>query len=180
MQHEEQRLRAELESEVRKKTAHLTRAIEELQLEIDGRKRMEVEIERTHRELLAASQQAGMVEEAARVLRNLGNLLKERQRLRQPGFQPGQTIQDFQRRPYRRHDSRTREVPGNFMSRHPRGQKLPVYIADLAEYLANEQTVLSKELESLKKSIEEAEAQTKFMSKEDLAKVAAPDEPHPQ
>ena len=76
MEHEEQHLRAELESEVKKKTGHLTRAIEELQMEIDGRKRMEAEVERMHKELLAASQQAGMVEEAASVLRNLGNILK--------------------------------------------------------------------------------------------------------
>lgn len=50
---EEQRLRAELESEVRKKTAYLTRAIEELQAEIDERKRLEEETGIMHKELLA-------------------------------------------------------------------------------------------------------------------------------
>ena len=158
MQHEEQRLRAELESEVRKKTAHLTRAIEELQLEIDGRKRMEVEIERTHRELLAASQQAGMVEEAARVLRNLGNLLKN---ANVSASQVSNQVRQSKISNVVHIGAMIREHVkdlGNFMSRDPRGQKLPVYIADLAEHLANEQTVLSKELESLKKSIEEAEA----------------------
>jgi myosin heavy subunit len=173
-------LRAELESEIKKKTAHLTRAIEELQLEIDGRKRMEVEIERTHKELLATSQQAGMVEEAARVLRNLGNLLKTANvsasevsnQVRQSKISNVVHIGAMIR-------EHVKDL-GGFMARDPRGQKLPVYIADLAEYLANEQTVLSKELESLKKSIEEAEAQTKIMSKEDLAKVAAPGGQHPQ
>jgi len=66
----------------------------------------------------------------------------------------------------------------NFMARDPRGQKLPVYIAELAEHLANEQTILSNELESLRKNIEEAEAEqqsyTELMSKEDLAKAATP------
>ena len=76
LEREEQRLRADLESEVKKKTAYLSRAIEELQLEIDGRKRMETEIEKTQKELLAASRQAGMVEIAAGVLRNVGGMLK--------------------------------------------------------------------------------------------------------
>ena len=41
------------------------------------------------------------------------------------------------------------------MNRDPRGQKLPVYIAQLAEHLANEQTILSNELAALRKSIKE-------------------------
>ena len=61
------------------------------------------------------------------------------------------------------------------MARDPRGQKLPVYIADLAEHLANEQIILSRELESLKKTIEEAEAQqqnyTELINKNDVAKA---------
>jgi septal ring factor EnvC (AmiA/AmiB activator) len=71
----------------------------------------------------------------------------------------------------------------NFMMRDPRGQKLPVYIADLAEHLASEQTTLSNELESLKKTIEEAEAEqqsyTTLMSREDVAKAAAAAKPAP-
>jgi two-component system, NtrC family, sensor kinase len=44
---------------------------------------------------------------------------------------------------------------GDFMARDPRGQKLPLYIAQLAEHLANEQTTLSNELESIRKNIAE-------------------------
>jgi septal ring factor EnvC (AmiA/AmiB activator) len=179
----EQHLRAELELEVKKKTAHLTRAIEELQMEIDGRKRMEAEVERTHKELLAASRHAGMVEEAASVLHNLGNILKNANvsaslvsdQVRQSkianvvhvGTMIREHVKDL----------------GDFMTRDPRGQKLPVYIADLAEHLANEQTTLSRELESLKKNIGEAEAEqesyTKLISKADAAKVTAPVEHAP-
>jgi hypothetical protein len=69
------------------------------------------------------------------------------------------------------------------MARDPRGQKLPVYIAELAEHLANEQTTLSSELDSLRKNIEEAEVEqesyTKLMSKEDAAKATAPVEQSP-
>jgi len=66
---------------------------------------------------------------------------------------------------------------GDFMARDPRGQKLPMYIAQLAEHLANEQTTLSRELESLRKNIEKAEVEqqsyTELMSREDVAKAIA-------
>jgi C4-dicarboxylate-specific signal transduction histidine kinase len=177
MEREEQRLRAGLESEIRKKTAHLTRAIEELQLEIDGRKRMEAEVEKTHKELLAASRQAGMVEIAASVMRNVGAMLKTADasadlvsnQVKQSKIanivHVGNLIREH-----------VKDL-GEFMARDPRGQKLPVYIAELAEHLANEQTTLSSELDSLKKSLGEAEAEqqsyTQLMTREDMAKVAA-------
>ena len=178
LEREEQRLRAELESEVKKKTAYLSRAIEELQSEIDGRKRMEAEIEKTQKELLAASRQAGMVEIAAGVLRNVANILKNAKvsaslvsdQVKQSKIgnvvHVGNLIREH-----------VKDL-GDFMARDPRGQKLPVYIAELAEHLANEQTTLSSELDSLRKNIEEAEAEqesyTELMSKEDAAKVTAP------
>jgi DNA repair exonuclease SbcCD ATPase subunit len=183
MEREERRLRAELESEVKKKTVYLTRAIEELQSEIDGRKRMEAEVEKTQKELLTASRQAGMVEVAAGVLRNVGNMLKSvdvtanlvSDRVKQSKIanvvHVGTLIREH-----------VKDL-GDFMARDPRGQKLPVYIAQLAEHLANEQTTLSSELESLRKNIEEVEAEqqsyTKLMSKDDVAKVTAPVEQAP-
>ena len=178
LEHEEQRLRAELESEVKKKTAYLSRAIEELQSEIDGRKRMEAEIEKTQKELLAASRQAGMVEIAAGVLRNVGNILKNANvsaslvsdQVKQSKIANVVHVGNLIR-------EHVKDL-GDFMACDPRGQKLPVYIAELAEHLANEQTTLSSELDSLRKNIEEAEAEqenyTELMSKEDAAKVTAP------
>jgi uncharacterized protein YlxW (UPF0749 family) len=178
LEREEQRLRAELESEVKKKTAYLSRAIEELQSEIDGRKRMEAEIEKTQKELLAASRQAGMVEIAAGVLRNVGNILKNANvsaslvsdQVKQSKIANVVHVGNLIR-------EHVKDL-GDFMARDPRGQKLPVYIAELAEHLANEQTTLSSELDSLRKNIEESEAEqesyTELMSKEDAAKVTAP------
>ena len=177
MEREEQRLRAELESEIKKKTAHLTRAIEELQLEIDGRKRMEAEVEKTHKELLAASRQAGMVEIAASVMRNVGNMLKNADV--SAGLVSDQVKQSKIANIVHVGNLIREHVKdlGEFMARDPRGQKLPVYIAELAEHLANEQSTLSSELESLRKNIGEAEAEqqsyTQMMTKEDMAKVAA-------
>ena len=177
LEREEHRLRTELESEIRKKTAHLTRAIEELQLEIDGRKRMEAEVEKTHKELLAASRQAGMVEIAASVMRNVGAMLKNADasadlvsnQVKQSKIANIVNVGNLIR-------GHLKDL-GEFMARDPRGQKLPVYIAELAEHLANEQTTLSSELESLRKNLGEAEAEqqsyTQLMTREDMAKVAA-------
>ena len=184
MEREERRLRAELESEVKKKTAYLSRAIEELQSEIDGRKRMEAEVEKTHKELLAASRQAGMVEVAAGVLRNVGNMLKSvdvtaslvSDQVKQSKIANVVHIGALIR-------EHVKDM-GDFMAHDPRGQKLPAYIAQLADHLATEQTTLSSELESLRKNIEEVEAEqesyTKLISKDDtVKKVTAPSEQAP-
>jgi hypothetical protein len=144
---------------------------------------MEAEIEKTQKELLTASRQAGMVEIAAGVLRNVGNILKNanvsaslvsdqvKQSKISNVVHVGALIREH-----------VKDL-GDFMARDPRGQRLPVYIAQLGEHLANEQTILSSELESLRKNIEEAEAEqesyTQLMSKEDVAKATAPAEHTP-
>jgi len=184
MERAEQRLRAELESEVKKKTAYLSRAIEELQSEIDGRKRMEAEVEKTQKELLTASRQAGMVEIAAGVLHNVGNMLKSvdlsaslvSDQVKQSKIANVVHVGNLIR-------EHVKDL-GDFMARDPRGQKLPVYIAQLAEHLASEQTTLSSELESLRKNIEEVEAEqqsyTQLIGKDDtVKKVTAPVEHAP-
>ncbi len=183
LEREEQHLRSELESEVKKKTAYLTRALEELQSEIDGRKRVEAEVEKTQKELLAASRQAGMVEIAAGVLHNVGNMLKNADvsanlvadQVKQSKIanvvHVGTLIREH-----------VKDL-SDFMASDPRGQKLPEYIAQLAEHLANEQTTLSRELESLRNTIEKAEAEqqsyTEFMSKNGVVEATAPVEQTP-
>jgi len=154
VQREEQRIRAELESEVKKKTAYLMRAIEELQSEIDERKRAEAEVETTHLELRAVSRKAELAQVAASVLRSVGNMLKSvnlsanlvSDQVKQSKIanvvNVGTLIRDHA------------ADLGRFMTQDPRGQKLPVYIAQLAEHLAEERTALSTELESLRKNIE--------------------------
>jgi len=57
VEREEKRLRGQLESEVKKKTAYLMRAISELQMEIDERKRAQAQMEKAQMELLAAYHQ---------------------------------------------------------------------------------------------------------------------------
>jgi len=155
MEQMEKHLRDGLQSQVKEKTSHLTKAIGELQLEIDHRKRMEAEVEKTHKELLVASRQAGMAEIAIKVLHNVGNMLQSvnisaslvfdqvKQSKIANVVRVGALIRD--------HASDL----GDFMKNDPRGKKLPAYIAQLAEHLTNEQAVLSNELESLRRSIHE-------------------------
>jgi hypothetical protein len=155
MEQTEKRLRAELESQVKEKTAHLTKAVEELQSEIEHRKRIEAEVEKAHQELLVASRQAGMAEIATSVLHNVGNMLQSVNvsaslvfdQMKQSKIANIVRVGNL----IREHESDL----GDFMKRDPRGQKLPVYIAQLAEHLTNEQSVLSKELESLRQNIQE-------------------------
>lgn len=54
MEEVEKQLRAELESRVELKTAHLTKAIEALVAEIDERKKIQAELEKSQQELVVA------------------------------------------------------------------------------------------------------------------------------
>lgn len=152
---EEQQMRAELESQVKRKTAYLTKTIEELQREMDERRRMEAEVEKSHAQLVVASQHVEMAEIANSVFRSMDKMLKSvNVSTNLVSDQMGQSkivnvvhIGAL----LREHAADL----GGFMTRDPRGQKLPLYIAQLAEHLAEEQGILSKELESIRKNIEE-------------------------
>ena len=151
---EEQRLLATLELEVQKKTAYLMRAIEELQAEIDGRKQAEAEVETTHLELRAASRKVESAQMAATVLRSVGNMLKS---VNVTANLVSDQVKQSKIANVVHVGALIREHAadlGKFMTNDPRGQKLPVYIAQLAEHLAEERTTLSTELESLKTNIE--------------------------
>jgi hypothetical protein len=56
---------------------------------------------------------------------------------------------------------------GEFMTRDPRGQKLPVYIAQLAEHLSMEQSGLLTQLESIKDNLQKI-----TVMQQDYCKVA--------
>lgn len=153
VEREEQRLRAELQSEVQKKTSYLMRAIEELESETNERRRMESEIETAHPELQMVSHKAEMAQIASRVLQSVGEMLQSVNTA--AGLVSDQVKQ-----------SRIANVVhvgalirehaddlGRFMTHDPRGRELPADIAQLAEHLAAEQTNFLKELEFLKESL---------------------------
>lgn len=152
---QEARMRAELEAEVKKKTAYLTRAIEELQTEIDRRTSAEARVEESNTQLFVATQRVKEAEKVDRLLQHMMNVVKS------VNVSAG-LVSDHMKQSkianvvrvgilVREHAANL----GDFMKRDPRGQKLPQYIAQLAEHLANEQTLLTRELEAIKNSVEE-------------------------
>lgn len=73
---EEQRIRGELESEVKKKTSYLLRAIEGLQAEMDQRKRAELQAQSARMELEIVSRHNEMAQVAAAVLQTVEEISK--------------------------------------------------------------------------------------------------------
>jgi hypothetical protein len=154
VEQEEKRLRAELESEIRKKTDYLTRALESLQAEMDERKRAESETVIIRGELNVASRRAEMAQVASSVLQSVGEMLKcvnvsanlVSDQVKQSRISNVVNIGTL----IREHGADL----GTFMTRDPRGQKLPIYIAQLAQHLAGEQSDLLTQLNSMKEDLE--------------------------
>ncbi len=152
---QQEQMRAELENEVKKKTAYLTRAIEELQAEIDRRTSAEAKVEQSVTQLFYANQRVKAAETIDSLLHKMMEVIKSvnvsaglvSDHMKQSKIanvvRVGILVRD--------HAANL----GEFMSRDPRGQKLPQYIAQLAEHLANEQELLAGQFESIKKNIEE-------------------------
>ncbi len=155
---EEQRMRAELEWEVKRKTAHLTRALEELQAEMEERQRAQSAAATAHSELRAVSQQAEMALIADCVLHNLSQML---QSVNVSADLAASQVRQLQVANAVRLAAMIREHAADlaaFMTRDPEGRKLPATIAQLAEHLAADQSRLLNELESLKKHLEKIAA----------------------
>jgi Skp family chaperone for outer membrane proteins len=155
LEREEIRLRADLEVEVQKKTAYLTRALDELQAEIDQRKQMETEVQKSNTQLFFASRQVKAAELTTSVMQNMSQMLKS---VNVTASIVSDQVKQSKIANVVRIGALIREHAddlGRFMAADPRGQKLPNYIAELARHLAQEQAVLSRELESLKRNIEE-------------------------
>lgn len=168
VEREEQRMQRELESRVEARTADLTKANEKLQWEVTQHKltsaRLEAEIaerqriaaqmENAHKELLTVSRQAGMTEVATNVLHNVGNVLNS------ANVSASLVIDHLMESKVvnvGRVAALMREHAadlGDFMTRDPKGQQLPGYLSQLAEHLADEQTLLLREMGFVKKKIE--------------------------
>jgi ligand-binding sensor domain-containing protein/signal transduction histidine kinase len=136
-----------LEAKVRERTA-------ELRAEIEERKKMQLEVERIHRELLDVSRQAGMAEIATGVLHNVGNVLTSlnvsatllSDRIKESKVAWVAKIRDLVQ-------AHAADL-GNFFANDPRGQALPQFLDSLAKQLANEQADLTEEVQSLRKNVE--------------------------
>ncbi len=135
------------ELELEEKTKMLTR-------EIEQRAKMQVEIDRGHRELLITSRRAGMAEVATSVLHNVGNVLTSVNLL-------GTSIMDRVR------DSKIASVTklgellksnkprlNEFLTSDERGRTVPGFVEHLGERLQQEHTELIGLVKSLNDSID--------------------------
>lgn len=150
-----------LRRQVQQRTQELHEEIEQhkrteiqLESEIVERKKMELEIERSHQKLVIASRQAGMAEVATSVLHNVGNVLNSvnvscgviAEKIRDSKFSNIGRVADMI-------NERAADL-SYFLEHDPKGRQLPVYLGRLAEHVKSEQAVLLAELDSLRKNIE--------------------------
>ena len=126
----------------------------ELRAEIEERKRMEAQVEKTHKELVLVSRQAGMAEVATNVLHNVGNVLNSVN-------VSATMVKDH---------AKNSKIPslgkvvallnehaadlGGFLTTDPKGSRLPGYLGQLAEQLASEQQAAITDLERLCQNVE--------------------------
>ncbi len=163
-----------LEARVQERTAELAAANQSLTEEIAERRRFEEEAEKSSRQLILASRQAGMAEVATSVLHNVGNVLNSvnvstamiAERLRQ---------------------SRASQLPllaellaanaGNpqFLVDDEKGKQVPEYLRRLAQHLAAEQTALGEEVDSLQKNVDHIKEIVRMQ--QDFSKMAGLIEP---
>ncbi len=143
-----------LEKRVEERTAELAESNTSLKSEIEERKRMEMEVERIHHALVAASRQAGQAEVASSVLHNVGNVLNSvnvsasliRDHLRRlSSSNLEQAVQMI-----REHA----DDLGRFLATDEKGRHFPRYLSEVSQYLSKEQDYLLNEIKGLAQNVE--------------------------
>ncbi|HEX4265475.1 MAG TPA: ATP-binding protein [Verrucomicrobiae bacterium] len=157
----EERANAEMEARVKQQTSQLMRANEELEekaatlrTEVAHRRQMQDQMEQTHRELLAASRQAGMSEVATGVLHNVGNVLNS---VNVSAALVADHLTALNVENLARAASMMREHAGDighFLTNDHKGKRLPDYLSQLASHLWDERTLLLKEIGFVRSKIE--------------------------
>lgn len=122
--------------------------------DITVRKQLELEMEQTHQQLMAASRQAGMAEVATGVLHNVGNVLNS---VNVSANLVANSIRASRAATLARVVELLHQHAGDladFITRDERGRNLPVFLAHLHEHLQAERAHLLEELRSLIGNIE--------------------------
>jgi PAS domain S-box-containing protein len=125
-----------------------------IRTDITERKEAEARLEAAHKQLLAASRQAGMAEVATNVLHNVGNVLNS---VNVSATLVVDNIKESKISSLARVVALLREHEGDlgmFITSDPRGKHLPAYLAELSEHLLADQEVTLNELHALSKNIE--------------------------
>jgi ligand-binding sensor domain-containing protein/signal transduction histidine kinase len=143
-----------LEKRVEERTADLAESNILLKIEIEERKRMEMEVERINRELVDASREAGQAEVASSVLHNVGNVLNSvnvstalirdhLDRLRSSNLEEAAQM-------IREHA----DDLGRFLTTDEKGRHFPRYLSEVTQYLSHEQEYLLNEVNGLAQNVE--------------------------
>jgi PAS domain S-box-containing protein len=117
-------------------------------------KEAEGKLEKSHKQLMEASRQAGMAEVATTVLHNVGNVLNSVNISASVVFD--KVVNSKSANLAKAADmlrEHAADLPG-YLASDPKGSKLPAYLAALAQCLADEQTEMLAELSSLHANIE--------------------------
>ncbi len=117
-------------------------------------KEAEVKLESTHKQLIETSRLAGMAEVATTVLHNVGNVLNS---VNVSASVVADKVKNSKTANLMRAADMLREHAGDlsvFLTKDPRGAKLPAYFATLAECLEAEQQEMLGELASLRSNID--------------------------
>jgi signal transduction histidine kinase len=126
----------------------------QLQAEIGERKRMEIEVEKAHLELLDSSRHAGMAEVATSVLHNVGNVLNSvniaagivADNLRKSRGASLAKVAGLM-------DEHAADL-GQFITSDPQGRHIPSYLTKLAAHLDSERATTLVEVQELRQNIE--------------------------
>jgi PAS domain S-box-containing protein len=122
--------------------------------DITERKEAELELERTHKQLLDASRFAGMAEVASNVLHNVGNVLTS---VNVSANLVSECVRDAKVAGLGRAAAMLKEREqdlATFLTMDERGRKLPAYLSQLADHLQGNQKLALKELAALRDNIE--------------------------
>jgi PAS domain S-box-containing protein len=141
-------------SQVMTQNEQLEHTNEILQLEIEERKRMQVERDQLNRQLLESSRLVGMADVASTVLHNVGNVLNSvnvsvevvTNLLKQTPMNDVALIATMLDR--HKHDLHA------YLTADQEGRQIPSYLTMLAEAVTQNQTLVEKELDGLGRNIE--------------------------
>ncbi|MFO1477400.1 MAG: ATP-binding protein [Verrucomicrobiota bacterium] len=153
--------RGRAEATVREQTAELTRANAELQhtatqlrAEIAERQRVQAKVDKTHRELMTASRQAGMSEVATAVLHNVGNVLNS---VNVSASLVAEHLSAMKVSGVARVAALMNEHAediGHFLTQDSKGRRLPEYLSELAKHLSTEQDEILKQVDFVRNRID--------------------------
>ena len=121
--------------------------------DITEKKQFELELEKTNKQLVLASRQAGMAEVATNVIHNVGNVLNSVN----TSFSQ---VQELTSRANIENISKLATMlqenadQPEFLKNDPRGQQVPNYLAKVAEQMKTDRAAIEEELESTKRHLE--------------------------